>query len=456
MTNLTDFGVIMKRALIIHAGKSCASTVKSIESVKPDLVYFIHSADHEDAIAEIEKQTELEFETRTCLVNDFQSIEESFTKSLDIFRQLKGEDYDIHVGISNGTKAMVVGLAMASVGYDCGFLYVGSVEGGRDENGLVKEGSEKAFDEFRPMSHLVTIDISRAKRYFNNYQFAEAIAHFEKAAQTPYNRNRMEMYVKIAKLYQQWDKFENMIPYVRPNGNISSTTLDYYLRTAIKKEIDEDDSLKDYFYTYESEFMKTLEDNLEFLDKKISKKGKIKEGDVYYYLPDLLNNAWRRIEEEKFDDATARLYRVTELIAQIRLYEHGIIEEKRLEDMKVFRIEKEDIVRNYPMNVIEYISKNRDFANSKKKTVKLVLAEDFELLEILGDEVALKFMNDKKIFRVLTGRNNSILAHGFVPAKREDSEELFERLVDYGRDTFDELDECMKHSMFPKFRDIYD
>lgn len=445
----------MKKALIIHVGNNYSRSVKSIEKIDPDLVYFIYNETHENFMEKIINESPFSFEKRECLIEDFQSIKESYEKSKQIFKELKNENYEIHVGVSNGTKAMVVGLSLASVGYDCEFSYVGSVKGGRDEAGNVIEGGEKVFEEFHPMKQLATIEINRAKRYFNNYQFSESLSYFRKAKKASYNVERMEVYIKIVKLYQCWDKFENMIPYINKKNENSETTLDHYLRL-IKKEIDDNENLKEYFYKYEADFMNQIDNNILFLKNKISFKGTIKKGDIYYYLPDLLNNALRRIDEEKFDDATARLYRITELIAQIRLYEHGIIEEKRLEEKKVFHIEKEDIVRNYPMNVIEYISKNRDFQNSEKKTVKLALSEDYELLKILGDELAIKFLDDKDLNNVLAGRNNSILAHGFVPSIEKNTNELFDRLIEYAQETFDNLDNCMKYSEFPKFKDIYD
>jgi CRISPR-associated protein (TIGR02710 family) len=445
----------MKKALIIHVGNNYGRSVKSIEKINPDLVYFIHSQSHIELIEKIIHETDVSFEKRKCLIEDIQSITESYEKSKMIFRELDDEGFEIHVGISNGTKAMVVGLSLASVGYDCEFSYVGSVKNGR-ENGEVKPGFEKVFDEFHPMKQLATIEINRAKKYFNNYQFSESRTYFEIAKNSSYNPERMDMYIRIVNLYQYWDKFENMIPYTKKNGQLSKTKLGYYLKTMIKKEIDDNENLKEYFYNYELDFMNQLDKNIKFLEKKISRDGDIKEGDIYYYLPDLLNNAQRRIDEEKFDDATARLYRVAELISQIRLYEKGLIEKKRLEKDKVFHIEKENVVRNYPMNVIEYISKNRDFQDSDKKTVRLGLMEDYEVLKILGDELAIKFLEDNELSNVLNGRNNSILAHGFVPSIEDDVNELFDRLIVYAKDTSDNLYKCMNYSEFPKFRDIYD
>lgn len=443
----------MKKALIIHVGNKYGRSVKSIDKIEPDLVYFIYTENYKELIEKIIDESKISYEKRLCLINNFQSIKESYEKSRKIFKELD-EEYEIHVGISNGTNAMVAGLSLASVGYDSVFSYVGSVEGGR-ENGEVKPGFEKVFDEFHPMKQLATIEINRAKRYFNTYQFDESRRYFEKARDYLEDTRKMDMYIRIVNLYQTWDKFDNMISYEGRNRK-SSTPINYYLNAQIKKEIDNDKDLKKYFYESESDFMENLEKNIEFLDKKVSKHGHIGENDIYYYLPDLLNNAYRRIEENKFDDATARLYRTAELIAQIRLYEKGLIEKKRLEKKKIFHIEKENIVRNYPINVVEYIRRHHDFQNPYRDTVRLGLSEDYEVLKILGDKLAIKFLDDKHISRGLYDRNDTILAHGFSPSKKENTLDLYNNLIGYANQTVDNLDKCIEYSKFPKFKDIND
>lgn len=444
----------MKKALIIHVGNKYNRAIKSIENVKPDLVYFMYNKGYEKYIDIIENESPFTFEKRIKLIEDFQSITESYEKSKEIFKELK-ENYEIHVGVSNGTKAMVVGLSLASVGYNCEFSYVGSVPGGR-ENGEVKEGSEQVFEEFHPMKQLATIEINRAKKYFNNYQFSESKAYFEIAKDSSYNPERMDMYIKIVNLYQNWDKFENMIHYTKKNGQPSKTKLGYYLKTMIKQEIDDNENLKEYFYNHESDFMNQLDKNIKFLEKKISRDGRIKEGDIYYYLPDLLNNAQRRIKEEKFDDATARLYRATELISQIRLYEKGFISKDKLETDKVFHTIKQNIIETNSLKVIEFIARRPDFQDSSNDTIRLALQENYELLKLLDDEVGIRFSEDKDLNDILSDRNNSILAHGLIAAKEEDTNILFEKLIEYSRKTFDKLDECINYSEFPKFKDIYD
>lgn len=442
------------KALIIHVGNKYNRAIKSIENTNPDLVYFMYNEDYEEYIDKIIEESNVTFDKRTCLINDFQSITESYEKSKKIFKELENENFEIHVGVSNGTKAMVVGLSLASVGYECEFSYVGSVEGGR-ENGEVKQGSEKVFEEFHPMKQLATIEINRAKKYFNNYQFDESLFYFNKARNYLDDTKKVDMYIKIVNLYQTWDKFENMISYEGKKRK-SNSPLNYYLKSQIQKEIDSDEDLKKYFYENESQFMKKLDKNIKFLEKKISKNGFIEDNDIYYYLPDLLNNANRRIEEKKFDDATARLYRVTELISQIRLYEKGFINKDKLRVDKVFHTIKQNIIETNSLRVIEFIARRPDFQDSSKDTLRLALQENYELLRLLDDELAIEFIEDTKLNNLLSGRNNSILAHGLIPAKDDNVVILYEKLIYYAKKTFDELNHCMDYSEFPKFKDIYD
>lgn len=444
----------MRKALIVHVGDKYTRAIKSIEKIKPDLVYFTYNKSYEEYMDKIIEGASVTFEKKVCLIEDFQSIKESYEKSKKIFRELENDNYEIHVGVSNGTKAMVVGLSLASVGFNCEFSYVGSKKGGR-ENGEVLPGSEKVFDEFHPMKQLATIEINRAKRYFNNYQFSESLRYFKIARDASYNTERMDMYIKIVKLYQKWDKFENLISYINKHNQATDTMLGSYLDVSIKKEIDNNENLRKYFYNHENEFMNQIDRNIAFLKNKISHKGTIKEGNLYYYLPDLLNNAQRRIEEKKFDDATARLYRVAELISQIRLYENNLIEKNRLKNDKVFHIEKENIIKNYPISLVEFVSRQPDFQNPNKKTVKLALKDNYELLKLLNDELAIKFLEDKVLDNALSDRNNSILAHGLIPADERDTKILYEKLVKYAEDTFKNLDECMNYSKFPKFKNYY-
>ena len=137
------------------------------------------------------------------------------------------------------------------------------------------------------------------------------------------------------------------------------------------------------------------------------------EGNGYEPVADLLNNAQRRASQERFDDAVARLYRATEMVAQIRLSrEHGLGSNKlTLNDLpENLRSEYEPFVRD-------------------KDKVLLGLRESFGLLNRLGDPVGRLFLDKgNAVINALTTRNNSILAHGIKPVGREGYEKVWETL----------------------------
>ena len=441
----------MKKSLIVHVGNKYSRAIKSIEHVKPDLVYFIYSKDYEKYKDSIINECYHLFIHKSRIIDDFQSIDEIYSVSKEIFKELNCK-YKIYVGVSNGTKAMVAGLSLASVGYDCEFLYVGSTPGGRDSTGTgeVLPGHEAVLSEFHPMSKQAFFEINRAKRYFNDYKFDDALIYFKQAEEVLDDKKRVQMYIKITHLFKYWDKFENFVRF----SDGKKLLIDYYLRKKILVEINTDEDLSNYFVNEENEFLIQLEKNFKFLDKKISKKGLIKENDIYYYLVDLINNAYRRIKEEKFDDATARLYRISELIAQIRLLEMGFIDKKILKDNKVFHIDKTTLIETKNVKAIEYAARKPDFQNSEEKRMKFSLKDSFTLLEYLDDSLAKEFLEDKKVDNALSSRNNSILAHGLNPANKDDTLELFNKLNDYAREVFPELDEYLDYATFPKFMDM--
>ena len=98
------------KALIIHVGNKYSRAIKSIEYINPDLVYFIYNAGYDSYIEKITNESNVTFETRSKIIDNFQSIGEAFSKSKEIFKELKHENFEIHVGVSNGTKAMYSGL----------------------------------------------------------------------------------------------------------------------------------------------------------------------------------------------------------------------------------------------------------------------------------------------------------------------------------------------------------
>lgn len=159
------------------------------------------------------------------------------------------------------------------------------------------------------------------------------------------------------------------------------------------------------------------------------------KGNGYETVSDLLNNAERRASQERFDDAVARLYRATEMVAQIRLFrEHGLDSNKlTLNDLpENLRSEYEPFVRD----------------NAK---VLLGLRDSFGLLNRLDDPVGrLFFDTGNTVIAALTIRNNSILAHGTEPVGREGYENVWETLHGFITEAVDLAEGRLDVPQFPR------
>lgn len=136
--------------------------------------------------------------------------------------------------------------------------------------------------------------------------------------------------------------------------------------------------------------------------KKILKRTK---STGYELVADLFNNAERRATQKHYDDAVARLYRATELFAQLRL--------EKMRGCKLGQVNLEEL----PEDLRPEYSK---YAKEEGKLL-LGLREDYELLHKLQDPVGKEFKEDEgRILGALTYRNSSIYAHGITPLEEKD------------------------------------
>ena len=159
----------------------------------------------------------------------------------------------------------------------------------------------------------------------------------------------------------------------------------------------------------------------------------------YYILASLLNNARRRCEEHKYDDAIARLYRSFELIAQIRLKKQYNLYSSKI-DIDILKKRKVDD------EYIEILKRSKN----DKGNIRLGLYQDYELLSYLNDDLG-KFFNDNfgEISNCIEFRNKSILAHGLNNQDLE-SYKKFEKLVlNAANILIKNLDDYLNQTKFP-------
>ena len=440
---------MVKNVLILTVGGTPDPLIKSINDIKPDLIYFIPSKQTIHEIEGILKETNFEGKYEIEELETGADLKEAYIKSKKIFRNLK-EDYNLNADFTGGTKVMVAGFVLAAVGEDCEFTYVDArTLEGRTKNGVgtVKSGYELIKKQIDPFNEYAILEFNMGKKFFNKYQFKAAEENFKIAYKKLKDENLKQLtkiYLKIIKFYDSWDKFNNHFK--------NKTTLNKYLEFEILNEIEYNPYLNEYFTTEEKEFYTQMQDNLNFLENKIS-NGKLKIENLHYYLPDLLNNTQRRIEEQKYDDAIARLYRITELIAQINLFELDLIHDDEFQDKQKFLIDNEKVKNTYNRYAIEFLEKiNSKF--DKNKTSQLGLKNSYKLLKIFNNKIAKEYIDNEDLSDKIAERNVSILAHGITAMDEELANELYEKVYKYSKKTIPKLDELIKKSKYPKFKDL--
>lgn len=435
-------------ALILSCGGSPEPLIFSIKNVNPDFVYFLCSDDSKKEVDDILIDANFSKENYDIkVVNDHESLDESFAKSREIIKELQTDYDDIHIDFTGGTKPMVSGLVLAAIGENCSYSYVGTEDSeGRDKNGLgiVQNGFESIKEQKDPYDVFAVMEFEKGMDFFNRYQFGAAYTNFDEANLKLESESLKELtclYLDIVDVYSKWDKFNNKTD----EGRILISKFNN-----IRDSINTSSNIENYLNDNYSNFISQINENMEFLKLKLSRRGRIKPGDVPYYLADLLNNAYRRIEEEKYDDAVARLYRSIELIAQLKLTEYGIIDESNLVSNSEFKINKLSLSNLENIEANDFVQKFPSYHKSGR-IFPLALKNSYELLCILGCDFAKEYLDDDDINSNISSRNSSILAHGLNPIDEEKANELYSQVFEYAKKVFPEVEKYMKMAEFPKF-----
>ena len=386
-----------KIGLILTIGLATEPSIKRINHLKPDFVYFIHSKkSKENALFIIEETNITNYAFK--VLDDHESVDDSFVKSLECIAELQEDDYEVIGDFTVGTKPMVAGLVMACIEKNCDYKYLGesSEDSRKDGMGPVKSGEEKNKDQENPYENYAINEFRRGKVLFNKYQFLAARDNFTQANEKLiYSdlKERANLFIKIVNLYENWDKFSDEVKILNED-KLETYPLNVYLNQ-ILEDIKNSPNLLNYFKNEIPDFYKQLKKNKQFLDRRISEDNKITKSNRMYYLPDLLNNAERRIIEGKYDDAVARLYRVVELIAQLRLAQYNLIDDNKLSQNRSFSINKDQLSNKLNKNQLSEIDywSPKNWNNSNKKLIDLGLNEDYRLLNICGEGSTSEFDN---------------------------------------------------------------
>ena len=369
----------------------------AIKEHDPKKVIFFGSEESKKTIEELKKIYEGEdLIMPSYEIVNIKNIDDFYDCFSRIEEKIKeNENNEIIIDYTSGTKTMTTSAAIAAMLYQKSLFIT---KGKRGENGVVIPGTEEikrqnlfaAYDKYA---------MDKAKEAFNSYRFEDAMNYLNQIVAL----NEKEIYKKIVEAYSLWDKF---------NHNEAWKIL---------KNIKYGD-----VFNQNKSFLGMLDSKKE--------KGEIEE----FLIADLLNNAQRRIEEGKCDDAVARLYRCIEMIAQYRLKEKYKIDSS---DVDTWRLK---IELRLDDRIVEKYEKKR-----KNDKIRLALNEDLELLYDLKDDLG-KLKGDKLLQDLLSKRNSSILAHGITPIGKEIAYKFYDKVLEIAKKVIEGLEGKMEMAKFPK------
>lgn len=381
--------------------------LKSIENFSPQKVIFFGSKNSVDTVNSLKNQY-LEIYDEEFKIGEFIEIEEidSFKKYFTAIKSKIVEledDYNIIIDYTSGTKTMTMSAAFASMVYRKRLVFVS----GERVNGIVVKGTEEINSQ---NLYLVYDDlmITKIKELFNSNRFEAGKVLVEDITNT--NENK-DVYTRLFDAYSAFD----CVDYVNALKNFD---------------------VKEFCIKW-PELERTFQMNAKALNIINMETHKQK---CFYVLASMLNNARRRAEEKKFDDAIARLYRSLELIAQIRLKDYSI--KTSDVDDKILEGKVDD----------DYLYELRLTRDKKSERIKIGLTQDYILLNELGDELGKFYMdNEKLIQNSLKYRNQSILAHGLSSQDLKQYAEFKEIVLKAAFVLNDKMDSFIKETIFPEF-----
>ncbi len=384
---------------------------------KPERVIYLCSEESRNVIPQIEEACRNMHQTppppaEICLIDN----PTDFTRCFEVIYGMVSlfSDNEVVINASSGTRAMTMAASIVSFMTRTSLTYVT----GEKEAGLVIPGTEQ-MREMTLYSAYDRLQLRQAIGLFNNTHFGSALRQLSGISST---LEEQSIYYGIFSGYWYWD------------------TLDY------KKAYEYLSSAPDLhdLIPANREFLRVLLD-LDEKDERIyprKQRMAVRQEKYTYILVDLLNNAGRRIDGERYDDALARLYRVVELLSQVLLLNYGIDDNEE-------KIQFSDLRK--------MIRDRKDLSTYARKAdrsgiIRIGLRYKFMLLEDLGMHGANRWYSQLQNYLEL--RNDSILAHGLKPIAGETVrgmwDDVHQVIQEACRDLPLHLEELRMRSQFPQ------
>jgi CRISPR-associated protein (TIGR02710 family) len=409
-----------ENVLLISVGGSEAPVIFSVRHTHPGAVVFFVSPESRGMVSQrilpalLEDPGQLP-DHEFVVTPDGQDLGESVLTLLrEIPRALRKlgrtrRPWPEIVDYTAGTKVMSAAVVLASSRFPCKVSYIGTPDSsGRTKNGLgiVLDGKERLYRQENPWNRLAWYEVHAAAELFNRGQYGNAADLLRRILGQLDDPEVRELYQVLGDVFQgfeAWDVFDH-----RQARQLLGQSRERLAHLATRHR-GLFPGLEPFAGEVEGLFPVLMD---------------IQPGALTWQaVLDLLSNARRRADlEGKYEDAVARCYAAIEKAAHRVLQQSYGIDAGNVDPAKV------------PESLRPRLQARRRLHRRKDGTqieiISIGLRDQYELLAALGDPLGLRFaeMSDS-LARHLDARNRSILAHGFVPARREHYENLFHDAV---------------------------
>lgn len=412
------------RVLLATVGGSDVPIVQSIQTLRPNLIFFICSSEsritvegdglvcadsgHKNA-PKIRPNIliQADYPKEQCRIIEV-NPDDPYATYFEAKRIIKEyERHQVYCNYTGGTKSMTAGLFAASIEFD--YCQTVLVKGPRVDLDKVKGDVSRVEILARNMI-LRNRYMNTFREMFEKQDYSAALSILDLLMVLGEDSKFLDRATYLTRAFSCWDEFqyeqahtnfEIYCKYSRPSQEIIA-----YKSTARKLKTTMDTLTKDQ-------------------SKDISSK-QLAECNMLVY--EIVRNAERRARFQQYDDAVARLYRATEMYAQMALFRIGIVT-ANVDDAKLAVL---------PAERREHYERRRN----PNGVIQIGLRDSYDLLEDLQQPVGEVWSRYKnKILHVIQSRNNSFLAHGFTPVKKQDYDAFHDTLCEFIRecDTHDPI-----------------
>lgn len=406
----------MKLAMLVTVG--VGSTVSdgiafAIRDRRPDFVMFLTTLQSEELTIPCLLDTlKLDPEAyQCCRVDDENDVEKCTLDFVEAIQNLKNQGFgseDIVADYTSGTKAMSAGLVAAGLEAAIGKL---SYIAGERAEGRVVSGTERAIS-LEPNRLRIRRIMEQAITEFNAVRFDTCLDLLD----------QIKELISLLRIWQVVDTVRNLAV-----GYRAWDRFDYTSALSKLDKLTGDPRLSEWG------LKRRLEQHKAFLYC-------VKKSDYgVERATDLWNSAERRKVEGRFDDAVARLYRLIEYIAQVRLFhDHNELKTSALD----ISLLPESLRTSYKEKI------------GRSGKIELGLYDSYALLKALDNDLG-KYFIDKydeteELKKVLGLRNQSILAHGFGPLSQNGYETARASVRSLMDQALPKWEDTARKSVFPQ------